>query len=115
MPCRAPTLEDLIGIEHGKLGFFQELRQTIEALKDANAQSEQRRREIAVGEPQLRPLPARGRIGRVEGETRRAVRLAHLADRGLELAESLVGQRGGQARERLAEAGLLREQLGAFG
>lgn len=48
MPCRAPTLEDLIGIEHGKLGFFQELRQTIEALKDANAQSEQRRREIAA-------------------------------------------------------------------
>jgi len=48
MPWRAPSLEDLIGIEHGKLGFFQELRQTIEALKDANAQSEQRRREIAA-------------------------------------------------------------------
>lgn len=48
MPWRAPSLEDLIGIEHGKLGFFQELRQTIEALKDANAQSEQRRRKIAA-------------------------------------------------------------------
>ena len=48
MPWRAPSLEDLIGIEHGKLGFFQELRQTIEALKNANAQSEQRRREIAA-------------------------------------------------------------------
>jgi len=48
MPGRSPSLEDLIGIEHGKLGFFQELRQTIEALKDANTQSEQRRREIAA-------------------------------------------------------------------
>ncbi|WP_300162506.1 ATP-binding protein [Solidesulfovibrio sp.] len=48
MPWRAPSLEDLIGIEHSKLGFFQELRQTIEALKDANAQSSQRRREIAA-------------------------------------------------------------------
>ena len=48
MSWRAPSLEDLIGIEHTKLGFFQELRQTIEALKDANAQSAQRRREIAA-------------------------------------------------------------------
>jgi signal transduction histidine kinase len=48
MPWRAPSLEDLIGIEHSKLGFFQELRQTIEALKDANTQSAQRRREIAA-------------------------------------------------------------------
>ncbi|EFL52661.1 PAS/PAC sensor signal transduction histidine kinase [Solidesulfovibrio fructosivorans JJ]] len=48
MPWRAPSLEDLIGIEHSKLGFFQELRQTIEALKDANTQSSQRRREIAA-------------------------------------------------------------------
>ncbi len=48
MPWRAPSLEDLIGIEHTKLGFFQELRQTIEALKDANTQSAQRRREIAA-------------------------------------------------------------------
>ncbi len=47
-PARGPSLEDLIGIEHSKLGFFQELRQTIEALKDANAQSAQRRREIAA-------------------------------------------------------------------
>jgi signal transduction histidine kinase len=48
MPGKGPSLEDLIGIEHSKLGFFQELRQTIEALKDANAQSAQRRREIAA-------------------------------------------------------------------
>jgi signal transduction histidine kinase len=48
MPSRGPSLEDLIGIEHSKLGFFQELRQTIEALKDANTQSAQRRREIAA-------------------------------------------------------------------
>ncbi|MEA4856008.1 two-component system sensor histidine kinase NtrB [Solidesulfovibrio sp.] len=48
MPWRAPSLEDLIGIEHSKLGFFQELRRTIEALKDANTQSAQRRREIAA-------------------------------------------------------------------
>lgn len=48
MPTRGPSLEDLIGIEHSKLGFFQELRQTIEALKDANTQSAQRRREIAA-------------------------------------------------------------------
>jgi nitrogen fixation/metabolism regulation signal transduction histidine kinase len=48
MPARGPSLEDLIGIEHSKLGFFQELRQTIEALKDANTQSAQRRREIAA-------------------------------------------------------------------
>ena len=48
MPGRGPSLEDLIGIEHSKLGFFQELRQTIEALKDANTQSTQRRREIAA-------------------------------------------------------------------
>ncbi len=47
-PKRTPSLEDLIGIEHSKLGFFQELRQTIEALKDANTQSSQRRREIAA-------------------------------------------------------------------
>ena len=48
MPGRGPSLDDLIGIEHSKLGFFQELRQTIEALKDANTQSAQRRREIAA-------------------------------------------------------------------
>ncbi|OLN25040.1 histidine kinase [Desulfovibrio sp. DV] len=48
MAGRGPSLEDLIGIEHSKLGFFQELRQTIEALKDANTQSTQRRREIAA-------------------------------------------------------------------
>ena len=48
MPGKGPSLEDLIGIEHSKLGFFQELRQTIEALKDANTQSAQRRREIAA-------------------------------------------------------------------
>lgn len=44
-----PTdLEDLIGIEHSKLGFFQELRQKIEELKESNKRSEEQRREIAA-------------------------------------------------------------------
>lgn len=42
------SLQDLIGIEHSKLGFFQELRQKIEELKQANAESEERRREIGA-------------------------------------------------------------------
>jgi hypothetical protein len=42
------TLEDLIGIEHSKLGFFQELRQKIEELKHSNKESEDQRREIAA-------------------------------------------------------------------
>lgn len=43
-----PSLEDLVGLEHCKLGFFQELRQTIEELKASNRQSEHRRQEIAA-------------------------------------------------------------------
>lgn len=40
------SLDDLIGIEHSKLGFFQELRQTIEQLKAAHRESERNRLEI---------------------------------------------------------------------
>ncbi len=42
------TLQDIIGLEHTKLGFFQELRLSIEALRQAHAESEQRRREIST-------------------------------------------------------------------
>ncbi|QGY40390.1 PAS domain-containing protein [Pseudodesulfovibrio cashew] len=42
------TLSDLIGIEHSKLGFFQELQHTIEELQAANEESESQRREIAA-------------------------------------------------------------------
>lgn len=45
---KAPDLNDLVGIEHSKLGFFQELRQKVEELKEANKKSEERRREIAA-------------------------------------------------------------------
>lgn len=44
-----PTdLKDLIGIEHSKLGFFQELRQKVEELKESHKRSEEQRREIAA-------------------------------------------------------------------
>ncbi len=43
-----PDLKDLIGIEHSKLGFFQELRQKIEELKESHKRSEEQRREIAA-------------------------------------------------------------------
>ncbi len=44
-----PTeLQDLIGIEHSKLGFFQELRQKVEELKASNKRSEEQRREITA-------------------------------------------------------------------
>lgn len=43
-----PSVEDLIGIEHCKLGFYQELRQKLEELQEANLESEQNRREIAA-------------------------------------------------------------------
>ena len=43
-----PSLDDLIGIEHCKLGFFQELRQKLEELQAANMESEQRRIEISA-------------------------------------------------------------------
>ena len=48
MPWRAPSLEDLIGIEHSKLDFYQELRQKVEELQEAHQESELRRQEIAA-------------------------------------------------------------------
>ena len=42
------TLRDLVGIEHSKLGFFQELRHKIEELEKAHGESENSRREIAA-------------------------------------------------------------------
>lgn len=41
-----PTLEDLIGIEHCKLGFYQELQQKVEQLKNTNLELETKRREM---------------------------------------------------------------------
>lgn len=41
-----PTLEDLIGIEHSKLGFYQELQQKVEQLKTSNQELEKKRKEI---------------------------------------------------------------------
>ncbi len=43
---QSTSLDDLIGIEHSKLGFFQELRQTIVQLKAAHRESERSRLEI---------------------------------------------------------------------
>jgi two-component system, NtrC family, sensor kinase len=43
-----PTLDDLIGIEHSKLGFYQELRQKVQELQEAHEESELRRQEIAA-------------------------------------------------------------------
>ena len=42
------SLTDLIGIEHNKLNFFQELQKNIEELTASNLQSEDQRREIAA-------------------------------------------------------------------
>ncbi|MFW5489458.1 MAG: two-component system sensor histidine kinase NtrB [Desulfovibrio sp.] len=42
------TLEDLVGIEHSKLNFFQELQQSIKQLRATNRESENQRREIAA-------------------------------------------------------------------
>ena len=42
------SLDDLIGIEHSKLGFFQELQSSIEKLRASNKKSESQRREIAA-------------------------------------------------------------------
>ncbi|MUM77883.1 PAS domain-containing protein [Pseudodesulfovibrio sp. F-1] len=44
----ATTLSDLIGIEHSKLGFFQELQQTVTKLQQSNRELEEQRREIAA-------------------------------------------------------------------
>ncbi len=43
---RATTLEDLIGIEHCKVGFYQELQTKIELLKVSNLELESKRKEI---------------------------------------------------------------------
>jgi len=40
------TLEDLVGIEHCKLGFYQELQQKVEQLKSSNLELERKRKEI---------------------------------------------------------------------
>lgn len=40
------TLEDLIGIQHCKLGFYQELQQKVEQLKSSNLELETKRKEI---------------------------------------------------------------------
>lgn len=40
------TLEDLVGIEHCKLGFYQELQQNVEQLKTSNQELEKKRKEI---------------------------------------------------------------------
>jgi hypothetical protein len=42
----APTLDDLVGIEHCKLGFYQELQQKVEQLKTSNQELEKKRKEI---------------------------------------------------------------------
>jgi two-component system, NtrC family, sensor kinase len=42
----APTLEDLVGIEHCKLGFYQDLQQKVEQLKTSNQELEKKRKEI---------------------------------------------------------------------
>lgn len=43
---RSTTLEDLVGIEHSKLGFYQELQQKVEQLKTSNQALEKKRKEI---------------------------------------------------------------------
>ncbi|MBL0714164.1 MAG: PAS domain-containing sensor histidine kinase [Desulfosarcina sp.] len=40
------TLEDLVGIDHCKLGFYQELQQKVEQLKTSNLKLEKKRREV---------------------------------------------------------------------
>ncbi len=40
------TLADLVGIEHCKLGFYQELQQKVEQLKSSNLELERKRTEI---------------------------------------------------------------------
>lgn len=44
----ATTIQDLIGIEHSKLNFFQELQHSIVELKASRDKSEAQRREIAA-------------------------------------------------------------------
>lgn len=40
------SLEDLVGIEHCKLGFYQDLQQKVEQLKTSNQELEKKRKEI---------------------------------------------------------------------
>jgi two-component system, NtrC family, sensor kinase len=40
------TLDDLVGIEHCKLGFYQELQQKVEQLKGSNLELKKKRKEI---------------------------------------------------------------------
>lgn len=40
------SLEDLVGIEHCKVGFYQELQQKVEQLKTSNEKLEKKRQEI---------------------------------------------------------------------
>ncbi len=42
------SLEDIIGIEHSKLGFYQELQQHIAKLKETNRKLDERQNEIQV-------------------------------------------------------------------
>jgi hypothetical protein len=42
----SPTLEDLVGIEHCKLGFYQELQRKVAQLKTSNQELEKKRKEI---------------------------------------------------------------------
>jgi hypothetical protein len=46
MVMKITTLEDLVGIEHCKLGFYQELQQKVEQLKTSNQELEKKRKEI---------------------------------------------------------------------
>jgi len=41
-----PTLEDLIGIEYVKLGFFREARETIDELRVSNQELAQKKLQI---------------------------------------------------------------------
>jgi two-component system NtrC family sensor kinase len=43
---KTTSLEDLVGIEHGKLGFYQELQQKVEQLKTSNLELDKKRKEI---------------------------------------------------------------------
>lgn len=40
------TLEDLVGIEHSKLGFYQELQRKVEELKTSNNELQVKRKEV---------------------------------------------------------------------
>ena len=40
------SLEDLVGIEHCKLGFYQDLQQKVEQLRSSNEELDRNRQEI---------------------------------------------------------------------